>query len=214
MLLNATAKPELKQKKKEISMEEKIRAAETPKYYNESHRKIMQRYRKKRKTIQITLTYKIWKKALMEEQAAKRGQSMNAYYLGMMEKDAKGMVYIIPDMDRDEAVARIGEIVNMAAADEKADAVLEALTGSEAAAVADLTADTGIKGRELIRTLLACASTEMTYIGAETVIESLEEYGAGRDALLAAMRSAGVDPVIPTQCVRSGIRAPEEEIDV
>lgn len=195
-------------------MEEKIRAAETPKYYNESHRKIMQRYRKKRKTIQITLTYKIWKKALMEEQAAKRGQSMNAYYLGMMEKDAKGMVYIIPDMDRDEAVARIGEIVNMAAADEKADAVLEALTGSEAAAVADLTADTGIKGRELIRTLLACASTEMTYIGAETVIESLEEYGAGRDALLAAMRSAGVDPVIPTQCVRSGIRAPEEEIDV
>lgn len=194
-------------------MEDKARAADTPKYYNQNRRDAMQRYRKKRKTIQSTLTFKIWKKALMEEQAAKRGQSMNKYYLGMMEKDAKGMVYIIPDMDKDEAVARIGEIVNMAAADEKTDAVLEMLTGSEAAAVADLTADSGIEGRDLIRTLLACASTEMTYIGAETIIESLEEYGADREALLAAMRNAGVDPVIPAQCARSEIREPEDETD-
>ena len=194
-------------------MEEKTRTGETPKYYNENRRKTMQRYRKRRKTIQSTLTFKSWKKALMEEQAAKRGQSMNKYFIGMMEKDAQGMVYIIPDMDRDEAAARISEIMNMAAADEKADALLEALTGSEAEAVAGLTADSGIESRELIRTLLACASTEMTYIGAETIIESLEEYGADREALLAAMRNAGVDPVIPAQCARSDIKEQEGEED-
>ena len=88
------------------------------------------------------------------------------------------------------------------------------MMGEETSKSSPARGDQAERIRELIRTLLACASTEMTYIGAETVIESLEEYGAGRDALLAAMRSAGVDPVIPTQCVRSGIRAPEEEIDV
>ncbi len=91
-------------------MEGKTSAGEPPKYYNERQRDAMQRYRKKRKTIQLSLTFKVWKKALMEQQAAKRGLSMNKYFLGMMEKDAQGMVYIIPDMNRNEAIARISEI--------------------------------------------------------------------------------------------------------
>ena len=43
-----------------------------PKYYNENRRKAMECYRKKRKTIQSTLTFKAWKKDMIEEQAAKR----------------------------------------------------------------------------------------------------------------------------------------------
>ena len=138
-------------------MEERAKAAEKPKYYNDSRRESMQRYRKKRKTIQSTLTYKIEKKPLMEEQAAKRGLSMNAYFLGMMEKDAKGMVYIIPDMNKSDAAARVREIEKMNEAGEKADAVLEALAEKEAMAVAELSADTGVSPGRLIGTLLACS---------------------------------------------------------
>lgn len=192
-------------------MEERARAAEKPKYYNDSRRESMQRYRKKRKTIQSTLTYKIGKKPLMEEQAAKRGLSMNAYFLGMMEKDAKGMVYIIPDMSRSDAAARIREIEKMNEAGGKADSMLEALAEKEAMAVAELSADTGVSPGRLIGTLLACSSTEMTYIGAETIIESLELYGADREALLSAMESAGVRPVIPAQCARSAITISQDD---
>lgn len=192
-------------------MEERAKAAEKPKYYNDSRRESMQRYRKKRKTIQSTLTYKIEKKPLMEEQAAKRGLSMNAYFLGMMEKDAKGMVYIIPDMNKSDAAARIREIEKMNEAGGKADSMLEALAEKEAMAVAELSADTGVDSRRLIGTLLACSSTEMTYIGAETIIESLELYGADREALLSAMESTGVRPVIPAQCARSAITISQDD---
>ena len=51
----------------------------------------------------------------------------------------------------------------------------------------------------------------MTYTGVETIIESLEEYGADRDALLTAMRSVGIEPALPAQCVRSNIKKLEEE---
>ena len=210
---NIAAKSVYYRKNEETTMEGKTSAGEPPKYYNERQRDAMQRYRKKRKTIQLSLTFKVWKKALMEQQAAKRGLSMNKYFLGMMEKDAQGMVYIIPDMNRNEAIARISEIVNMASVDEKADAMMEALPGAEATAVAEPSSDTGVGGRKLIRTLLACISTEMTYIAAETIIESLEEYGADRDALFAAVRRCGFEPIIPAQCMRSDIKEPEEEKD-
>ena len=183
-----------------------------PKYYNDSRRESMQRYRKKRKTIQSTLTYKIEKKPLMEEQAAKRGLSMNAYFLEMMERDAKGMVYIIPDMNRREAVKRIREIERMDVVGENIiDSMLNALSENERAAVTELSADAAVDSRKILRTLLTCAGTEMTYTGVETIIESLEEYGADRDALLTAMRSVGIEPALPAQCVRSNIKKLEEE---
>ena len=182
-----------------------------PKYYNENRRKAMECYRKKRKTIQSTLTFKAWKKDLIEEQAAKRGLSMNRYFLGMMEKDAQGKVYIIPDMDKNEAITRGRELANMDATDEKVSAMMGALAKREASAVTELSADTGVDAEKILRTLLACAGTEMTYTGVETIIESLEEYGADRDALLTAMRAAGIETALPAQCVRSGIKEPEEE---
>lgn len=182
-----------------------------PKYYNENRRKAMECYRKKRKTIQSTLTFKAWKKDLIEEQAAKRGLSMNRYFLGMMEKDAQGKVYIIPDMDKNEAITRVRELANMDATDEKVSAMMGALAKREASAVTELSADTGVDAEKILRTLLASASMELTYITAETIIKSLEEYGAGRDALFTAMRAAGTKPVLPDQCVRSNIKEPEEE---
>ena len=67
---NIAAKSVYYRKNEETTMEGKTSAGGTPKYYNERQRDAMKRYRKKRKTIQLSLTFKVWKKALMEQQAA------------------------------------------------------------------------------------------------------------------------------------------------
>jgi hypothetical protein len=184
---------------------------EEKKYYNESRKLATRRYRKKRKTIQCTLTFKTWKKAMMDEQAAKRGLSLNRYYMGMMEKDAKGQVYIMPDITKDIAVEQIKSIA--ASKDVKTDNIkttIRSMSKESQKALSDLADSSGIKKEDIVRALLTYISADMTYIGAETIIESLELFGADRESVIAAVKAAGVDPVFPAQCEHTKIKDPEE----
>lgn len=187
---------------------------EGAKYYNEKRRLYTQRYRKKRKTIQCTLTFLTWKKAMIDEQAAKRNTNLNRYFLGMMEKDTKGQVYIIPDIDEDEAVRQIRSLSEAAAVkDENVDAMIAAMPETDAKALGSLAGDAGVKKEEIVKCLLTYICSEMTYIGAETILLSLEAFGADRESLMAAVKASGVTPVFPEQCRHTEITEPDKDAD-
>lgn len=201
-----------REKKEDRKMEEIKK--DQPRYYNESRREATKRYREKRLTIQCTLTFKTWKKALIDEQAKKRGTNINRYFLGMMENDAKGKVYIIPDITTGNAADAIREI--SAAKTVKTENIRTAMkyisaSKADAKALTELAADAGIKKEDIVRSFLVYISAEMTYMGAETILESLEAYGADRNNLIAAVKEAGIIPTLPAQCALTKIVDPEKD---
>ena len=201
----------LHKKKKRTDMEE---IKKEPKYYNENRRKATQKYRQKRQTIQCTLTFKTWKKMLIDEQAKKRGTNINRYFLGTLEKDAKGQVYVIPDITAENAADLVREVAETKTVKtDHVKAVLRALSKTDAKALGELAADAGLKKEDLIKSLLVCICMEMTYTGAETILESMEAYGAERSTVIAAIKEAGISPAFPAQCALTEIEDPEKKED-
>ena len=192
-------------------MEKKKRAGRKPLPEGAQPKKeVMKRYRANGTILQRTLTYKRWLGDVMDEQAALRGKSINAYFIDALKSDAAGHLYIIPDYTEEEAMEQLRMLGGADITQETIHTALGLLSDPEHAALKTIEENTGTAPETLLTYLAMFMCMEMTYTGAETILCCLDKLGADRETVCNALAQAGVHPAVPAQCKKSEIEEPEE----